>query len=98
MMIVLLVITALLAIAIPQTLRARQNARTQGCIANLWEIQGAELRWAMDNRKSGSDVPSEADLVPGYMKNWPECSEGGTYTLSSQTLPTCSVGGTHVIK
>lgn len=99
MVIVLLVLTILLSIAIPQTMRARENARTQGCIANMWEIQGAELRWAMENRKNGSDVPTQADLVPEYMKNWPECPEGGAYTLSgSETVPTCSVGGTHVIK
>ena len=99
MVIVILILATLLSIAIPQVMRARENARTQSCIANLWEIEGAEVRWAMENRKGSGDVPSKGDLVPGHMKQWPECPEGGTYTLQgSVQMPLCSVGGTHVIR
>jgi prepilin-type N-terminal cleavage/methylation domain-containing protein len=99
MAIVVLVLTTLLAIAIPQVMRARENARTQGCIANLWQLQGAEIRWAMENRKAAGDIPTENELVPGHVKKWPQCPEGGTYTLQgSDKVPQCSVGGTHVIR
>lgn len=99
MVIVVLVLTILLAIAIPQVMRARENARTKGCIANLWEIQGAQQRWAFENRKTDEDVPTQSDLVPVYVKHWPECPEGGEYTLqSTDKTPLCSIGDPHIIE
>ena len=99
MVIVVMVLTILIAIAIPQVMRARQNARTKGCIANLWQIQSAEQRWAFENSKTAEDVPNHDDLVPVYMKDWPECPEGGDYTLESvDKTPVCSIGDPHIIR
>jgi competence protein ComGC len=99
MVIVLLILSVLLAIAIPSVMHARADASANGCMANLWEIEGAEQRWAMENRKESTETPTKADLCPDHIKHWPECPDGGTYTL--QTIdqpPLCSVGGTHQIK
>ena len=99
MVIVILVLTTLLAIAIPQVMRARATARAKGCIANLWEIQGAELRWAFENRETDAAVPTRNDLVPEYMKHWPACPEDGDYTLqTTDRMPLCSIGGAHMIE
>lgn len=98
MVIVLLVLTILMAIAIPQIMRARENARAKGCICNLWEIYAAQERWAFENNKVPGDIPDHDDLVGPYMKAWPECPGGGDYTLRAvDSPPLCSIGDPHVI-
>ena len=98
MVIVILVLTILLAIAVPQVMRARATARAKTCIANLWEIQGAEVRWSFENAKTSTNVPNQDDLCPEYMKRWPECPEGGEYTVQSgERAPLCSIGDAHKI-
>lgn len=101
-MIVVLIIGILLAIAVPNFMRARENSRTRTCIANLRQIEAAKEQWAMDNRQPGTAVPVWNDLVGtgdnGYMKSQPTCPSGGTYTIGAvQDNPTCSIGGTHAL-
>jgi prepilin-type N-terminal cleavage/methylation domain-containing protein len=83
MMIVVLIIGILIAIALPNFLRARENARTRACVSNMKQIQAAIEQWAMENKKAASDpVPALSDLSPTYIKTWPTCPSGGTYTIS----------------
>jgi prepilin-type N-terminal cleavage/methylation domain-containing protein len=97
-MIVVLIIGILLAIAVPNFVKARESARVKTCIAQLRRIEASKEQWAMENKKSGTDTPVQADLATDYMKGWSECPAGGTYTINNvATAPTCSVGGTHVI-
>ena len=70
-MIVVLIIGILLAIAVPNFIKARQNGRTQSVIGNLKQISNAKAQWAMDMGKSTSDVPTSVDLSPTYMARWP---------------------------
>ena len=102
-MIVVLIIGILLAIAVPNFVKARESARTKSCIANLQQIQSAKQQWAMDNRKGAADVPTGADLygptayVSGPVTG-PVCPSGGTYTVAAvDTDVSCSTGGTHKI-
>ena len=98
MCIVLLILSILIAIAVPAVMNARENARAKTCAANLWQIEGAKQRWAMENRKGPSDVPSRDDLASTHVKVWPECPAGGTYDINAVDTPTtCSVGGDHAI-
>jgi TolA-binding protein len=64
------------------------------CINNLRQIDGAKQQWALENRKTITDVPTEKD-VAAYLKNGiPKCPAGGTYTLGAAGVaPTCSVAG-----
>jgi prepilin-type N-terminal cleavage/methylation domain-containing protein len=96
-MIVVLIISVLLAIAIPNFMRARETSRAKSCCANLRQIETAKEQWAMDNKASDGDAPP-ADLWTdpnNYMKDEPVCPSGGTYDFTVVgTFATCSIGGT----
>lgn len=95
-MIVVLIIGILLAIAVPNFIRARETSRTRTCMANLRQIEAAKEQAAMELRMVGTDVPTQAQLEPDYVKSWPACPSGGTYTIAAvNTNPTCSIGAPH---
>jgi prepilin-type N-terminal cleavage/methylation domain-containing protein len=94
-MIVVLIIGILMSIAIPNFISARSNSRRSACIANLRQIEGAKEQWAMVAKKGATDTPTSSDLLgsstTGYLKSWPSCPVGGTYTIGDMaTRPTCS--------
>jgi prepilin-type N-terminal cleavage/methylation domain-containing protein len=94
-MIVVLIIGILLAIAVPNFIRARESSRAKSCISNLKQIDSAKEQWAMDNKKTSADTPADADLYGAdkYVKTAPACPSSGTYTIAAVgTAPTCSVG------
>jgi prepilin-type N-terminal cleavage/methylation domain-containing protein len=99
-MIVVLIIGILLAIAVPNFIKARETSRTKSCIANLKEIDAATEQWAMDNKATqGASVTLGALIGAGstttYMKNTPDCPSGGTYSDPELvgTAPTCNISG-----
>jgi len=97
-MIVVLIIGILLAIAVPNFIKARENSRIRTCIANLRQIEAAKEQWAMENKK-GSTTPTTANLSPDYMKSFPTCPSGAVaYTIGQvDANPTCSNAATHVL-
>ena len=103
-MIVVLIIAVLLAIAIPNFLRARETSRAKACTGNMRQMETAKEQWAMDTKAASTATPTAADLVDEYMKGTPDtlptCPSSGAYTLGDlSTRPVCSVGangtGTH---
>ncbi len=93
-MIVILIIGLLLAIAIPNFMRARETSRTKSCIANLRQIDAAKEQWTMDTRAANGAPVSFADLVPNYIRREPQCPSGGTYTVGNVGVnPTCTIPG-----
>ena len=94
-MIVVLIIGILLAIAVPNFIKARETSRTKSCIANLKQIEAAKEQWAMDTKASPTATPGDTDLYGTdlYLRAAPECPSGGTYTIGDlQTRPDCSIG------
>jgi prepilin-type N-terminal cleavage/methylation domain-containing protein len=93
-MIVVLIIGILLAIAIPNFIRARETSRAKSCQSNLQHVDSAKEQWAMDNKKTATDTaPASTDLSPTYVKTYPACPSNGTYTIGAVgTTPVCSVG------
>ena len=93
-MIVVAIIGLLAAVAIPNLVKARKSAQRQACINNLKAIDGAKSIWALEMKKTDSDVPADSDLF-GPGKNIdpkPSCPAGGTYDIRSVgEKPTCSV-------
>src|SRR5687767_13796428 len=93
-MIVVAIIGLLAAVAIPNLVKQRKSAQRQACINNLKTIDGAKHIWALEMKKTDSDVPTDADIF-GQNKNIekkPDCPAGGTYDLRSVgEKPTCSV-------
>ncbi|MEN6583865.1 MAG: prepilin-type N-terminal cleavage/methylation domain-containing protein [Armatimonadota bacterium] len=96
-MIVVLIIGILLAIAIPNFLRARESSRAKSCQGNLRQIETAKEQWAMDTKAASTGVPDAAALVPEYIKGkddtLPDCPSKGTYEIGNMsTRPSCSLG------
>jgi len=94
-MIVVLIIGILLAIAVPNFIKARETSRSKSCVANLKQIEAAKEQWCMDNKQSASSTPTDTDLygTTNYVKNTPSCPSSGTYTIGDMsTRPVCSIG------
>lgn len=81
LMIAILIIGFLLAIAVPNAARARDNARAKSCITNLKHITDAKEEFALDNSKPAGAPVAWADLVPTYLRFEPLCPAGGKYSL-----------------
>src|ERR1041385_5212037 len=94
-MIVVAIIGLLAAIAIPNFIKAREASQKNACIANLKQIDGAKHSWALENKKTSTDVPVDADLFgsTSYIRVKPECPGTVTpYTLGDViTPPSCSL-------
>ena len=91
-MIVVLIIGILMAIAVPNFVKARDSSRKNSCIANLKQIDSAKEQWAMDNKKDAGAAVVFSDLVGStlYIKATPTCASGGTYTVNAVgTNPAC---------
>ena len=91
-MIVVLIIGILLAIAVPNFIKARESSRAKSCVANLKQIDSGKEQWAMDNKKTSADTPTETDLYGAdkYVKSTPACPSSGTYSIGAiGTAPEC---------
>jgi prepilin-type N-terminal cleavage/methylation domain-containing protein len=94
-MIVVLIIGILLAIAVPNFVKAREVSRAKSCLSNLRTIAYAKEQWAVEEKKGTTDTPAEAALYgpSQYIKSTPLCPSGGTYTINNlANFPVCSVG------
>ena len=87
-------IPMMLAIAIPNFVKARDTAQMNMCINNLRQIDGAKQQWALQNKKTATDVPTAADLnafLPAGFESL-VCPKMGTYTINALgQSPTCSI-------
>jgi prepilin-type N-terminal cleavage/methylation domain-containing protein len=98
-MIVVLIIGILMAIAVPNFVKARDGSRKSSCISSLKQISGAKEQWAMDNKKDTGATVAFSDLVGStlYIRGTPTCPSGGTYTVNVLgTNPACDKTG-HVL-
>jgi hypothetical protein len=85
------VLPLLLAIAIPNFVKARETAQTNACISNLRQLDGAKQQWALEKQKTDTATPTAQDLEP-YLKGTLICPAGGAYTLHTVgEKPTCSI-------
>ena len=92
-MIVVAIIGLLVAIAIPNFLRAREEARANSCVANLKQLEGAKERWAMSEGIAVTVEATTGSLVSDYLKIAPNCPSGGTYDYGTiNDVPICDVG------
>jgi len=91
-MIVVLIIGILLAIAVPNFMKARETARAKSCITNLKQIASAKEQWAMDTSQAPTATPTWADLKgpTGFIKaadsNALICPGGGAYTVGAMNV------------
>ncbi|MCC6444908.1 MAG: prepilin-type N-terminal cleavage/methylation domain-containing protein [Armatimonadetes bacterium] len=95
-MIVVLIIGILLAIAIPNFIKARETSRTKSCVSNLKQIDAAKEQWAMETKQADGAACAAAD-IDGYIKGGSptECpaDSTATYTVNNiGTDPACGSG------
>ena len=88
------VIPLMVAIAIPNFVKARQTAQANACINNLRQIDAAKNEWALEHEKTATNTPTAQDLDP-YIKGGfssLQCPAGGSYTIGRlDEPPTCSI-------
>lgn len=97
-MIVVAIIALLAAIAIPGFKNAINTAQKQACVMNQKSIDGAKIRWALENKQPATAQPTGEDLFgqDRYIEHKPDCPAGGAYALNSVAEKcNCSVA-THV--
>jgi len=82
-MIVVLVISLLLTIAVPQWMKVRDSSRQNACDENRGKIDQAKTLWTQNTGQDGTAVPTVPDLVPDYLQRWPTCPTGGIYDIRS---------------
>ncbi len=104
-MIVVAIIGLLVAIAIPNFVRARMTSQTNACINNLRQIDGAITQWALESKAAETSAVSYTD-IKDYMKHAVLCPAAGTATNFSGSYfidyvtnkPTClKVPAAHVL-
>ena len=98
---VLIIVSLIVAFAIPNIPRMRDSAERRQCVNNLLMIKLSKEQWALENDASpGSEVQWD-DIVPDYLETQPSCPASGTsgsYTLNiTGTNPACDLDG-HVIE
>jgi prepilin-type N-terminal cleavage/methylation domain-containing protein len=84
-MIVVAIIGLLAAIAIPNFVKAREQAQLNSIVNNLRITEGAKDQWALENKKGTGSSPVDSDLAP-YMKNNafpPTLIVGETYNINA---------------
>jgi len=85
----------MMAIAIPNFVKARDTAMRNACINNLRQIDNAKEQWALENKKDADVVPTEAELdivLRDKKMSEMKCPKGGTYSVNSVgQLPACSI-------
>ena len=90
----LVMVPMMLAIAIPNFVKARETAQRNVCIQNLRQLDGAIEAFALDKKKQSTDPVTLDDLKP-YLKGVLVCPAGGTSISDSyrvtdvQSPPTC---------
>lgn len=80
---------------LPNFIKARVVASRSACVANLKMIDKEKTAWALENKKTSSDIPTEADLFgpTKYIKDRPYCPVGSAYTYTLGRIdekPRCS--------
>jgi prepilin-type N-terminal cleavage/methylation domain-containing protein len=99
-MIVVAIIGMLAVMAIPNFVKARENAQKNACINNLRQIDGAKQAWALEARVAGNVAPNKDELRPylGRSGNidavYCPADRNGTFDTSYEirevtTPPTC---------
>jgi hypothetical protein len=75
--------------------RATSGQPLDACINNLRQLDAAKQQWALENKKTEKDTPTEAELRPYFLRSEiPKCPAGGVYSPNTvETAPTCSVPG-----
>jgi hypothetical protein len=88
----LFMIPLMVAIAIPNFVKAKETAQKNACINHLQQISGAKRSWAAENKKEDDAIPTAQDLSLYLKSGTLSCPAGGVYSINSMSQkPTCSI-------
>lgn len=96
----LFMVPMMMAIAIPNFVKARQTAQANACINNLRQIDAAANEFALEHGKTNGEAINFPDDLTPYIKlnsqgKIPSCPAGGIYSIKRVgETPTCSLGTT----
>ena len=98
-MFVVTIIGLLAIIVLPSFLKSREESTRKACGNNLLQIYNAKLRWALETKKGGTDLPTDADLfgANSYIRVKPTCPGGGTHTIGPVDSPPTRTIPSHVL-
>ena len=82
-MIVVAIIGLLAAIAIPNFVRARENAQLNSILNNLRILDGAKDQWALEQKQGTGSTPVWSDLGPYLKGGTIKGVVGETYTIET---------------
>lgn len=94
--IALILLLALALIVIPNFIKARESSARSSCPANLKTIDAVKATWALENKKTQPDTPTDAELFGDdkYLREKPTCPKGGVYTINPVgSKPACTIPG-----
>lgn len=101
-MIVVAIIGLLIAIAVPNFVRARNSARQNLCYNNLRLIGHAAEQYIIDNNLAATTTVTTAQAALYIKGGMPTCPSSGTYSIGTETVSgdsgptvTCSSHGTY---
>jgi len=87
-LVVLAIVALLVATAVPNFVKARSTSQANAVINNMRQIDGAKQQWALENKKSPTDVPTPNDLTPYLARGeMPKSVAGETYVLGRVSDP-----------
>ncbi|HUA64254.1 MAG TPA: hypothetical protein VME24_00300, partial [Alphaproteobacteria bacterium] len=81
-------ICGLVAISIPNFVKARATSQQSACINNLRQIDAAKQEWALETHMPADAVPTPNDLTPYLAGNEIRSVAGEHYTLGKVSEPT----------
>ncbi|MFA5239402.1 MAG: prepilin-type N-terminal cleavage/methylation domain-containing protein [Phycisphaerae bacterium] len=93
LLIVVIILGALAAIAIPRISTSSATAKEKACLTNIATMNTQLELYYADNES----YPALADLVADanyFPDGEPNCPSGGTYTLTGDSRVSCSTHGT----
>ena len=84
--VLILVVIGFTSLLTPNFIRARSTSQANSMINNMRQLDAAKSEWALETKKSPTDVPTPDDLKP-YLKEFPKPVMGETYVLGRVSDP-----------
>src|SRR5688572_17916495 len=86
------VLLILVALALPNFVKARETASQNSLVNNLRQIESAKDQWHLEHKKAIGDLPTESEIAP-YLKNnqMPRPIVGETYVINPIGTPAHAV-------
>lgn len=91
-LVVISILALLVAIAMPNFIKTRNEVIQITCISNLRKLDDSVNRYAASSGKSPGAEVFFTDIIPEFLKMKPQCPAEGTYKLNLiGQKPACSV-------